>query len=110
MGVLRKRVAPPYQTAEVRKSSEEAGLSSCYRSAGAGTGSQGSGDGESVMRARASNEGRERGDGQLPSASQSNHCPNLLFCSAGVQAEWPDNARRDPGKVALGSEIKIHQE
>jgi hypothetical protein len=50
------------------------------------------------MRARASNEGRERGDGQLPSASQSNHFPNLLFCSAVEPADWPGNARRNPGK------------
>jgi hypothetical protein len=47
-------------------------------------GESGSGLGESVKRARASKEGRERGDGHLPSASQSNHFPNLLFCLDGA--------------------------
>ena len=46
-----------------------------------------------------------------PSASQSNHhFPNLLFCSAVAPADWPGDARRDPGKSPLGSEIKIHYE
>jgi hypothetical protein len=35
MGALRNRLVPPHQTAEVRKSFEETGLSSCYSHAGA---------------------------------------------------------------------------
>ncbi|VXB00781.1 hypothetical protein ARTHRO9AX_10202 [Arthrobacter sp. 9AX] len=38
-------------------------------------------------RARKSIRGGGRGDGRLPSASQSNHSPNLLFCSAVTQAK-----------------------
>ena len=62
------------------------------------------GSGESVKRARGSNEGRKRGDGHLPSASQSNHFPNLLFCSAAVPADGPNNVRQDPGRSLWGQE------
>ena len=36
--------------------------------------------------------------------------PNLLFRYAAASADWPDNARRDPGKDALGSGIKLPYE
>jgi hypothetical protein len=32
--------------------------------------------------------------------------PNLLFFKAVAPADWPGNARRDPGRVALGLGIK----
>jgi hypothetical protein len=36
--------------------------------------------------------------------------PNLLFCYAAALADRPGNVRRDPGKDALGSEIKLPYE
>ena len=45
-----------------------------------------------------SDRGRGRGDGERPSASQSIHFPNLLFCSAVAPGDWPGDARRVPGK------------
>ena len=49
----------------------------CHRARGWKSGSR-----VAAKRARGSDGGRERSDGHLPSASQSNHFPNLLFRSA----------------------------
>lgn len=62
---------------------------------------QGLGGCEAEKRARSSGRGRG-GDKVHPSASQSNHFPNLLFCYAVAPADWPGNARLDPGETLWG--------
>ena len=57
--------------------------------------------------ARKSIGGRGSGDGHLPSASQSNHFPNLLFCSAAARA-WTRQRAPRSRQDALGSGIKLH--
>ena len=101
MGRLRNRVVPPVQAAVTRRSDEEA---SCRRPQVAlpGTGKR-SGNSQSDIWARLSERGRGGGGGVHPSASQSNHhFPNLLFCPAVAPADWPGDARRDPGKSLWG--------
>ena len=88
MGELQNRVVPLHQTVRIRSTGpwllimrhRPLVMSRLFsHRVEASRGVQSLGAGESVKRARASNEGRERGDGHLPSASQSNHFPDLLF-------------------------------
>ncbi len=65
---------------------------------------------DSTKMARRSNEGRGGVDGHLPSASQSNHFSQPPFLLSRCSADWLCNARRDPGKAALGSGIKLPYE
>jgi hypothetical protein len=55
-----------------------------------------SGSRVAAKRAQGSGGGRERGDGHLPSASQSNHFPNLLFRSAIGPADGPGKGAWTP--------------
>lgn len=93
MGELRNRVFPLHQAAGVRVLRKGQNLpmprllARVMRGRRAGESELGSG--ESVKRAQVSSEGRKRDDGHLPSASQSNHFPNLLFCSAAARDNGP---------------------
>lgn len=102
-GVLRNRVVPPVQAEVKRVPLREA---RCRRPQAALPGRDGRlGDGQSKIWARYSERGRVGGGGVHPSASQSNHhFPNLLFCPAVAPADWPGDARRDPGKSLWGHE------
>ena len=63
----------------------------CQRARGWKSGSR-----VAAKRAQGSDGGRERGDGHLPSASQSNHFPNLLFRSAIGPADGPGKGAWTP--------------
>ncbi|GIU56270.1 hypothetical protein NicSoilC12_20190 [Arthrobacter sp. NicSoilC12] len=101
MGRLRNRVVPPVQAAVIGLSGKESQLPRA-QAALPGTGKR-SGNSQSDIWARVSERGRVGGGGVHPSASQSNHhFPNLLFSSAVAPADWPGDARRDPGKSPWG--------
>lgn len=101
--------AGPLQGLKLSRESRS-GLGSTIRIQKAGWGKKGSGASRSENRARFSSRGRGCGGVVLPSASQSIHFPNLLFRDAEAPADSPGDVRRDPGKCALGSGIKLHHE
>lgn len=64
------------------------------------------GAGVSPKRARKGIRGRGCGDVHLPSASQSNHFPNLLFCSAVSRLTGRATCAHDPGRSLWGQKQK----
>ena len=105
LGMLRNRVVPPGQSAVTELPGRGAPVSPWLRFPGLGPGRGGKGQ-EAV--------GPKFGRGAASEAGVAVKYihplvkviiyPNLLFCYAVAPADWPDDARLDPGRTLWGQE------